>query len=288
MSLIELPQNRETTMPYVKTTGAPATEIYYQDLGQGQPVVLIHGWPLSHRMWEQQITALTEAGYRCVAYDRRGFGKSGKPAGGYDYDTFTSDLNDLMEHLDLRDAVLAGFSMGGGEVARYLGRYGSGRVAKAMLLGAVPPFLLKTDDNPEGVGQEVFDGMLDAVKKDRIGFLDGFFPNFYNADGGLNEAGNDLIPFSKWIAWGASPLGTQQCIVAFGTTDFREDLKTITIPVFVVHGDSDRIVPLEVSGRRAHEMTAGSRLEVIQGAPHGFAATHASDLNRLMLEFLRS
>ncbi len=275
-------------MPYVKTSGAPETEIHYQDLGQGQPVVLIHGWPLSHRMWEGQVTALTEAGYRVVAYDRRGFGESGKPAGGYDYDTFASDLNDLMAHLDLRDAVLAGFSMGGGEVARYLGRYGADRVSKAMLLGAVPPFLLKTPDNPGGVDKAVFDGMLDAVRKDRVAFLEKFFPNFYNYQPGSSEVSADLIPFSKWIAWGASPLGTQQCIVAFGTTDFRGDLEKIAVPTLVVHGDSDRIVPLEVSGKRSHEMIKSSRLEVLEGAPHGFAATHPQRLNELMLDFLRS
>lgn len=275
-------------MPYVKTTGAPATDIYYQDLGQGQPVVLIHGWPVSHRMWEAQINALTEAGYRCVAYDRRGFGESGKPVGGYDYDTFASDLNDLMTQLDLRDAVLAGFSMGGGEVARYLGRYGSDRVSKAMLLGAVTPFLLKTPDNPEGVDKKLFDGMVDGVKKDRVAFLEQFFPNFYNYEPGAKGVSADLIPFSKWIAWGASPLGTQQCIVAFGTTDFRKDLKKITVPTIVIHGDSDRIVPLDVSGKRSHEMIKGSRLEILKGAPHGFAATHAQQLNTLMLDFLRS
>jgi peroxiredoxin len=239
-------------------------------------------------MWEGQMTALAEAGYRVVAYDRRGFGESGKPAGGYDYDTFASDLNDLMARLDLRDAVLAGFSMGGGEVARYLGRYGADRVSKAMLLGAVPPFLLKTPDNPEGVDKAVFDGMLDAVKKDRVAFLEGFFPDFYNHDPASKEVSADLIPFSKWIAWGASPLGTQQCVVAFGTTDFREDLKKIAVPTLVAHGDSDRIVPLEVSGKRSHEMVKGSRLEVLKGAPHGFAATHAPQLNGLMLDFLRS
>jgi peroxiredoxin len=275
-------------MPYLTTTAAPATELYYQDLGQGQPVVLIHGWPLSHRMWESQITALTEAGYRCVAYDRRGFGESGKPAGGYDYDSFASDLNDLMTALDLRDAVLAGFSMGGGEVARYLGRYGSARVSKAMLLGAVPPFLLKTADNPEGVDRSVFDGLLSGVKKDRVAFLEEFFPNFYNYEPGAAGVSADLIPFSKWVAWGASPLGTQQCIVAFGTTDFRADLAKITVPTLVAHGDSDRIVPFEVSGRRSHEMIAGSRLELLRGAPHGFAATRAEQLNALMLDFLRS
>ena len=275
-------------MPHVKTTGPQATELYYQDVGKGKPVVLIHGWPLSHRMWEGQIAALSDAGYRCIAYDRRGFGESGKPAGGYDYDTFASDLNDLMTQLDLRDAALAGFSMGGGEVARYLGRYGSDRVSKAMLLGAVPPFLLKTADNPEGVDKTVFDGMLDGVKKDRVAFLEQFFPNFYNYDAGAKGVSADLIPFSKWIAWGASPLATQQCIVAFGTTDFRQDLKKITVPTLVAHGDSDRIVPFAVSGKRSHEMIKGSRLEVLKGAPHGFAATHSQQLNELMLDFLGS
>jgi non-heme chloroperoxidase len=274
-------------MPFVKTTGTHATEIHYHDQGQGQPVVLIHGWPLSHRMWEGQINALLDAGYRCIAYDRRGFGESAKPATGYDYDTFASDLNDLMTHLDVKNAALAGFSMGGGEVARYIGTYGTSRVSKAMLLGSVTPFLLKTKDNPEGVDQSVFDGMLAGVKKDRIGFLEEFFVNFYNQDKGANGASDDLIPFSKWVAWGASPLATQQSIVAFGTTDFREDLKKFTMPTLIAHGDSDRIVPFEVSGKRAHELIAGSRLEVFNGAPHGFAATHVEKLNELMLDFLK-
>ncbi|HKH92358.1 MAG TPA: alpha/beta hydrolase [Gemmatimonadaceae bacterium] len=272
-------------MPFLKTTATPSTELHYVDRGSGQPIVLIHGWPLSHRMWEAQITALTDAGYRCIAYDRRGFGESGRPAGGYDYDTFASDLNDLVTQLDVRDAVLAGFSMGGGEVARYIGRYGIGRVAKTMLLGAVTPFLLKTRDNPGGIDQSVFDGLIEAAKKDRIAFLEQFFPNFYNYEPGKGVSA-DLIPFSKWVAWGASPLATVQCIVAFGSTDFRADMKKITVPTLVAHGDSDRIVPFEVSGKLAHEQIEGSRLEVIKGAPHGFAATHAQRLNELMLDFL--
>lgn len=272
-------------MPFIKTTGAAATDLFYMDSGDGPPVVLIHGWPLSHRMWESQVNALTAAGFRCLAYDRRGFGDSGRPAGGYDYDTFAADLHDLLTALDVRDATLAGFSMGGGEVARYIGRYGTGRVARAMLLGAVPPFLLETADNPDAVDGAVFDQMRAGVTADRIGFLAEFFKNFYNEDTGV--AGADLIAFSKWIAWGASPLATQQCIVAFGTTDFRADLKKFDLPTLIVHGDSDRIVPLEVSAQRAHALIRGSRLEVIEGAPHGFAATHAKALNALMLDFLR-
>ncbi len=274
-------------MPRIQTSGANPTELYYYEQGQGQPVVLIHGWPLSHRMWESQITALAEAGYRAIAYDRRGFGQSGRPTSGYDYDTFAADLDALMTQLDLRDAVLAGFSMGGGEVARYIGRYGSERVSKAMLLGAVPPFLLKTGDNPEGVDKSVFDGMLEAVRKDRIAFLGDFFYNFYNLDKDGKD-GQELVAFSKWIAWEASPLATEQCINAFGGTDFRADLAKFDIPTLVVHGDADHIVPLEVSGQRSHAMVAGSRLEVVKGAPHGFAATHAARLNTLMLDFLKA
>jgi non-heme chloroperoxidase len=274
-------------MPYLSTTAAPTTDIYFEDSGgNGQPVVLVHGWPLSHRMWESQVNALTAAGYRCVAYDRRGFGESGKATGGYDYDTFASDLNDLLESQDLRNVVLAGFSMGGGEVARYIGKYGTRRIAKAALLGAVPPFLLKTNDNPDGVPQSVFDGMLAGATSDRIAFLDEFFSNFYNTDSGKTPT--DLVAYSKWIAWAASPLGTQQCIVAFGTTDFRQDLAKFDVPTLIVHGDADRIVPIGISGKKSHALIPRSRYEVLVGAPHGFAATHAAELNRLLLDFIRS
>jgi peroxiredoxin len=238
-------------------------------------------------MWESQITALAEAGFRVIAYDRRGFGQSGRPSAGYDYDTFAADLNDLMTQLDIRDAALAGFSMGGGEVARYIGRYGSERVSKAMLLGAVPPFLLKTGDNPQGVDKSVFDGMLESIRKDRIAFLGDFFYSFYNLDKNAKE-GQELVAFSKWIAWEASALATQQCVNAFGGTDFRADLAKFDIPTCIVHGDADQIVPITVSGQRSHDMIKGSRLEVVKGAPHGFAATHAQQLNKLMLDFLKS
>ncbi len=261
-------------MPYLKSSAEPRTDIYFEDSGgSGQAVVLIHGWPLSGRMWESQVNALTAAGYRAVTYDRRGFGQSGKATGGYDYDTFASDLNDLLESQDLANVVLVGFSMGGGEVARYIGRYGTGRVAKAALLGAVPPFLLKTADNPDGAPQSLFDEMLAGVTKDRVAFLDQFFQSFYNTD--TVKSHPDLVAFSKWIAWAASPLGTQQCIVAFGTTDFRQDLPKIDVPTLVAHGDDDRIVPIDISGKKSHEMIKGSRYEVLKGAPHGYAATHA-------------
>jgi non-heme chloroperoxidase len=275
-------------MPSFTTTSSPSTRIHYVDHGEGQPVVLIHGWPLSHRMWEGQINALVEAGFRVIAYDRRGFGESGHPVTGYDYDTFASDLNDLLHTLALRDAVLAGFSMGGGEVVRYLARYGSDRVAKAMLVGAVPPFLMKTPDNHEGIDEAAFDGMVAAVKQDRIGFLEQFVKGFYNWEPGAPGLSADLVAYGKAIAWFASPLATRECIVAFGKTDFRKDLAAIDVPVLVVHGDADKIVPIEISGRRAAAMIAGARLEVIAGAPHGLTATHGAQLNAAMLSFLRA
>lgn len=275
-------------MPYITATATPSTEIYYEEIGQGAPVVLIHGWPLSQAMWEGQINALTAAGYRCVAYDRRGFGRSGRPVGGYDYDTFASDLNDLLTTLDLRGVALAGFSMGGGEVARYIGRYGTDRISKAMLIGAVPPFLLQTPDNPAGVPEAVFDEMLAGVRQDRIAFFESFYKNFFNWTPGSGTPSDDVVAYAKSIAWGASAIGTQQCIVAFGKTDFRADLKAFDVPTLVIHGDRDQIVPIEVSGALSAPMIPGARLEVVKGAPHGFTATHGAELNQLMLGFLRS
>ena len=276
-------------MPYLKTTAAPATDLYFEDSGgSGQAVVLIHGWPLSGRSWESQTNALTAAGYRVVTYDRRGFGQSGHATGGYDYDTMASDLNDVMNELSLTNAVIAGFSMGGGEVARYIGRYGEGRIAKAVLISAVTPFLLKTADNPEGVDQGTFDQMVEGVTKDRINFLADFTPAFYK--GGLlaPKASDDVIAFSKALAWVASPLATQRCVVAFSATDFRADLAKFTVPTLIVHGDSDHIVPIDKAGARAAKMVKGSRYEVIGGAPHGLNVTHATELNTILLDFLKS
>jgi len=275
-------------MPVLKTTAAPSTELYYEDRGQGACVVLIPGWPLSGRMWEAQVNALVDAGVRAIAYDRRGFGMSGKPTGGYDYDTFAADLNDLMTTLDLRGATLAGFSMGGGEVARYVGRYGTSRVARAMLIAAVPPFLLKTKDNPDGMPEKEFDGMIAGVKQDRVAFLEAFFPNFFNWKPGSGKPSDDVVAYAKAIAWMASPQGTQECIAAFGKTDFREDLKQLTVPTLVIHGDDDRIVPIDISGKRSAKLVEGAKLETIKGAPHGLNATHGEKLTELMLKFLKS
>ena len=276
-------------MPFIQvaTERNYPVNVFFQDYGEGPPVVLIHGWPLSHRMWEYQINALTGAGYRCVALDRRGFGDSDKPWGGYDYDTLARDVHEVIQALDLQDVTLAGFSMGGGEVARYFGQFGADRVSKAMLISAVTPYMLQTDDNQDGVPQAVFDEFMENVKKDRIAFLDTFGKQFVNHDDG-NAVSDDLLHYNKMIAAFCSPRAMQRCITAFGTTDFRPDMEKFTVPTLIVHGDADQIVPLGVSAKQAAEMIEGSRLEVIEGAPHGLQYTHTEKLNELMLDFLRS
>jgi pimeloyl-ACP methyl ester carboxylesterase len=261
-------------------------DIYYEDYGSGKPVVLIHGWPLSSSSWEKQIPPLLEAGYRVIAYDRRGFGHSSKPASGYNYDTLAEDLNKIMTKLNLRDAALVGFSMGGGEVARYLSKYGSDRVSKAVFMSAIPPFLLKTSNNPEGVDGGVFDGMKKAIKADRPAFLSEFFSNFYNVDILKGTKISDEAVRLSWnIGACASPKGTLDCVSAW-LVDFREELKRINIPVLIMHGDADRILPLAATGKRTLEFVKGSRLVVIKGAPHGMNWTHAEEINRELLAFL--
>jgi pimeloyl-ACP methyl ester carboxylesterase len=260
--------------------------LYYEDHGAGKPVVLIHGWPLSGQSWEKQTTALVAAGHRVITYDRRGFGLSDKPTSGYDYDTFAADLHQLITKLDLRGVTLAGFSMGGGEVARYLGKYGSERVKKAAFIAAIPPFLLKTPDNRLGVDAGVFEGIKQALAADRLAFLAKFLANFYNVDVLGGKLISDQVVQASWnIASGASPKGTLDCVSAW-LTDFRKDLAAITVPTLVVHGDADRIVPLAASAKRTHEAIKGSRLVVLEGAPHGLNWTHADQLNRALLDFL--
>jgi Predicted hydrolases or acyltransferases (alpha/beta hydrolase superfamily) len=275
-------------MPYLAVGKENSGDInlYYEDHGAGKPVVLIHGWPLSGQSWEKQTAALLAAGHRVITYDRRGFGLSDKPASGYDYDTLAGDLHQLITRLDLRGVTLAGFSMGGGEVARYLGKYGSKRVSKAVFISAVPPFLLKTPDNPEGVDGSVFEGIKKAIVADRLAFLAGFLANFYNVDVLGGKLISDQVVQSSWnIASGASPKGTLDCVSAW-LTDFRKDLAAIDVPTLVVHGDADRIVPLAASAKRTHEAIRGSRLVVLEGAPHGLNWTHAEQLNRALLDFL--
>jgi pimeloyl-ACP methyl ester carboxylesterase len=261
-------------------------DIYYEDYGSGKPVVLIHGWPLSSSSWEKQIPPLIEAGYRVIAYDRRGFGHSSKPSSGYNYDTLAEDLNKIMTKLNVRDTTLVGFSMGGGEVARYLSKYGSDRVSKAVFMSAIPPFLLKTSNNPEGVDGSVFDGMKKAIKADRPAFLSEFLSNFYNVDILKGTKISDEVVRLSWnVGAGASPKGTLDCVSAW-LVDFREELKRINIPVLIMHGDADRILPLAATGKRTPEFVKGSRLVVIEGAPHGMNWTHAEEINRELLAFL--
>lgn len=261
-------------------------ELYYEDHGSGKPVVLIHGWPLSGRSWEAQVPALVEAGYRVITYDRRGFGRSSQPWGGYEYDTFAADLEALLTHLDLRQVTLVGFSMGGGEVVRHIARYGTGRVARAVLAGAVPPYLYKTPDNPEGaLDDKTISGFQESVRKDRLAFLKEFTRNFFSAGGAL-KVSEPQRQYVRTIAAFASPKGTLDCINAWGRTDFRKDLEKVRVPTLVIHGDADAIVPFEVSGKRAAAAIPGSKVAVIQGGPHGFNLSHADEFNRALLDFL--
>jgi len=255
--------------------------------GAGRPVVLIHGWPLSGESWSEQIPALEAAGYRVVSYDRRGFGRSDKPRSGYDYDTFTDDLQAVIEALDLRDATLVGFSMGGGEVARYVSRFGTDRIRSVVFAAAVPPYLAKTDDNPDGpLDDETAKGMESGLKDDEASFYDGFITQFFSAGGELKvteQQRQDALALTRQADRHAA-LGA---MAAFGTTDFREDLAEVTVPTLVIHGDSDGIVPVEGSGRRTHEAIAGSELHVVAGGPHGINVSHSDEFTEALLAFLR-
>ncbi len=265
----------------------PDVQLHYTDAGSGSPVVLIHGWPLSGRSWEPQVPALVAAGHRVITYDRRGFGASSQPWDGYDYDTLAADLDALLTSLDLTDVTLVGFSMGGGEVVRYLGTYGSARIAKAVLASAVPPYLYKSDDNPEGgLDDATIQQFQDGVRSDRIAFLDEFTTGFFAAGDRTDLVSEPARLYNRDIAAFASPKGTLDCITAFGRTDFRDDVAKVDVPTLVIHGDSDAIVPFEISGKRSHEAIANSSLVLIEGGPHGINATHAEQFNRALLDFL--
>ncbi|MYV72067.1 alpha/beta fold hydrolase [Streptomyces sp. SID2131] len=275
-------------MPFVNVAdreSAPV-ELYYEDHGTGQPVVLIHGWPLNGASWEKQTAALLAAGHRVVTYDRRGFGRSDQPAYGYDYDTFAADLHAVLTALDLRDAVLVGFSMGSGEVTRYLGSYGSERISKAVMIGVVPPFLLKTDDNPGGVDGSVFEGIQEAVAADRYAFMTDFLADFYNVDVLGGERISEQAVRASWnVAVGASAKGTLDCVQAW-LTDFRADLPRIDVPTLIVHGDADRTLPVEATAVPLSGLIDGARLTIVPGAPHGLLWTHADEVNSALLDFL--
>jgi non-heme chloroperoxidase len=275
-------------MPHVTvgTENNAPIDIYFEDHGSGQPIVLIHGYPLNGNSWERQERDLLAHGYRVISYDRRGFGRSSQPTVGYDYDTFAADLNALIEHLDLNNMVLVGFSMGTGEVTRYLATYGSKRVSKAALLGAIPPFLLKTDDNPAGVDGKVFADIKAAIVDDRYAYFEEFLNNFYNVD----VLGGTRISDRAWqasfnVAAGSSPFATYACVDTW-LTDFRADLPKIDVPVLVVHGTEDRILPFESTAARLPALVTECTLVSVEGGPHNIGWTHPDEVNAALLAFL--
>lgn len=275
-------------MPYIPVgkENSGNIDLYYEDHGSGKPVVLIHGYPLSGASWEKQVPVLLDAGHRVITYDRRGFGKSSQPTTGYNYDTFAEDLHKLVTQLGLRDFALVGFSMGGGEVARYLGKYGSKGVSKAVIISGVPPFLLKTPDNPEGVDGSVFEGIKKAIVADRYAFFTDFFKNFYNTDLLLGKRVSEQAVQASWnIGAGASATASLACVPTWHE-DFRNDLSRVDVPTLVIHGDADRILPIAASGLRTAKLIKGARLLVVKDGPHCITWTHAEQVNGGLLEFL--
>jgi len=271
---------------HVGQENTTSIDLYYEDHGSGRPVVLIHGYPLSGASWEKQTAALLAAGHRVITYDRRGFGKSSQPATGYDYDTFAGDLRKLITALELRDVTLVGFSMGGGEVARYFGKYGSDGVRKAVILGGVPPYLVKAADNAEGVDKSVFTGIESAIVADRYAFFTDFFKNFYNTDVLLGERVSDQAVQASWnVAIGSSATASFECVHTWGT-DFRTDLERIDVPTLVMHGEADRIVPIKASGARTAKLIKGARFVPVKDGPHAINWTHADVVNAELLKFL--
>jgi non-heme chloroperoxidase len=275
-------------MPYVRVgkENSGDIELYYEDHGSGDPVVLIHGYPLSSASWEKQISTLLPTGHRVIAYDRRGFGKSSQPTTGYNYDTFAEDLHKVVTHLKLRNFALVGFSMGGGEVARYIGKYGSKGVSKAVFIGGIPPYLLKTPDNPDGVDSSVFEGIQKAVAADRYAFFTEFFKNFFNTDVFLGKRISEQAVQASWsVAAGASAAASLACVPTWHE-DFRSDLARIDVPTLVIHGDADRIVPINASGQKTAKLVKGARLVAIKDGPHAVNWTHAEEVNVELLNFL--
>ncbi len=276
-------------MPFVNVGKENSTEIdlYYEDHGEGKPVVLIHGYPLSGTSWEKQLPVLLKAGFRVITYDRRGFGRSSQPSSGYNYDTFAEDLHKLVNHLGLKDYALVGFSMGGGEVARYIGRYGSKNVSKAVFIASVPPYLLRAEGNPDGVDQSVFDGIQQAIAADRYAFFTNFFKDFYNTDVFLGKrVSQDAVQASWNVAASSSPIASYACVPTWHE-DFRKDLDGINVPTLVIHGDADRIVPLNVSGARTAKLVKDAKLVVVKDGPHCITWTHSEQVNTALSDFLQ-
>jgi len=263
-----------------------SVKLFVHEVGQGKPVVFISGWPLSHEMWEYQFNELPKHNMRCIAYDRRGFGKSDKPWDGYDYDSLAADLKAILDEMDLREVTLVGFSMGGGEVVRYLSTYGSDRIAKAVLISSVVPFMLKTDDNPTGLPQEMFDGFVESAEEDRPKFLATFGKQFYGNSLLNNAVSDEILQWHSALCLQASGRATTQCIRSFSETDFRDDLSAVKIPILIIHGDADKTVPIEASSDLTSEYLPNADYHVYEGAPHGLFITEKEMLNEDLIEFI--
>jgi non-heme chloroperoxidase len=277
-------------MPYITvgTENSAPIELYYEDHGEGQPVVLIHGYPLDGHSWEKQARAILDNGYRVITYDRRGFGRSSQPTTGYDFDTFAADLKAVLDTLDLTDVVLVGFSMGTGEVGRYLGAHGSARVAKAAFLASLEPYLLQADDNPTGVPVSVFEGIEQSAISDRFAWFDDFYQNFYNLDENLGSRISEAAVRGSWQIATAASWYASAAVVHTWHTDFRADIEKIDVPALILHGTADRILPIDATGREFTKRLPDARYVEIEGAPHGLLWTHADEVNEALLGFLES
>ncbi|MBC7872438.1 MAG: alpha/beta hydrolase [Ferruginibacter sp.] len=275
-------------MPFITSVlnNDEPVKIYYEDLGKGKPVIFIHGWPLSGSMWEYQVTQLPRHGLRCITYDRRGFGKSDRPFTGYDYNTLAGDLKSLLEQLELKDVTLVGFSMGGGEIAKYFSLFGGASVSKVVLVSAVVPYMLKTADNPDGVPQEEFDKMVNAMTEDRPTFLEGFNKAFYGAGMLQNPVSDAYLNNALNKGMDASPIATIECAKSFSSTDFRSDVIKINVPTLIIHGDKDKTVPIKPTGEQAVKLIKASTLKVYEGAPHGLWFTDKEKLNQDLVDFI--
>ena len=281
-----LDESRTGIDMYIET--APNVKLYVKDYGRGKPVILIHGWPLSNEMWEYQIDTLIQNNFRVITYDRRGFGKSSQPWDGYDYDTLADDLNAIIEQLDLKEATLVGFSMGGGEVVRYFSRYSGKNIAKAVLISSVTPFQLQTHSNPNGVPQEKYDAMATHIKEDRIGFLDGFGKTFFGVSFISKPISTPLLDYYRMLCSFASPRATLECAKSFSSTDFRQEMAFVNVPTLIIHGDEDKTVPIELTSEIAAKLIPDNRFIVYEGAPHGLFYIEKDKLNKDLIEFLNS
>ena len=276
-------------MKFIETTPdalGNSIKLFYEDLGTGKPVIFIHGWPLNHAMWEYQLAELPNQNFRCIAYDRRGFGKSDYPWEKYDYDTLADDLKALLDQLHLTEVTLVGFSMGGGEIARYIGKYGTSKISKVVLISSVTPFLLQTNDNSEGVDKSVFDELVENITKDRPAFLADFGKKFYGVSLFNDAVSEPLLQWNQALCLMSSHKATVDCVRSFSETDFRSDLKMINVPTLIIHGDDDKTVPIEASGNRTAQMLPNAKYLIYQDAPHGLFITEKDKLNRDLIEFI--